>query len=143
VFAGAMQTDIAPANARIEAQAELRLKREKHSRRTLRKSMLNREIWIIAAARTAIGTFGGALRDIPLADLAITAVRGALERSRVPPDQVGHLVMGNVIPTERRDAYLSRVAAIGAGMPHETPAFNVNRLCGSVANGGLHERNTA
>src|SRR6202166_597305 len=93
--------------------------------------MSNREIWIVAAARTAIGTFGGGLKDIPLADLATTAVRGALERSRVPPDQVGHLVMGNVIPTEPRDAYLSRVAAIGAGMPHETPAFNVNRLCGS------------
>jgi acetyl-CoA C-acetyltransferase len=93
--------------------------------------MSNREIWIIAAARTAIGTFGGGLKDIPLADLATTAVRGALERSQVAPDQVGHLVMGNVVPTEPRDAYLSRVAAMGAGIPQETPAFNVNRLCGS------------
>ena len=93
--------------------------------------MSNREIWIIAAARTAIGTFGGGLKDVPLADLATTAVRGALERSQVAPDQVGHLVMGNVIPTGPRDAYLSRVAATGAGIPHKTPAFNVNRLCGS------------
>jgi acetyl-CoA C-acetyltransferase len=77
--------------------------------------MSNREIWIIAAARTAIGTFGGGLKDIPLADLATIAVRGALERSQVAPDQVGHLVMGNVVPTEPRDAYLSRVAAMGAG----------------------------
>ena len=60
--------------------------------------MSNREIWIIAAARTAIGTFGGGLKDVPLADLATTAVRGALERSQVAPDQVSHLVMGNVVP---------------------------------------------
>src|SRR5258708_22857060 len=93
--------------------------------------MSNREIWIIAAARTAIGTFGGGLKDIPLADLATAAVRGALERSQVAPNQADHLVMGNVVPTEPRDAYLSRVAAMGAGVPRETPAFNVNRLCGS------------
>src|ERR1700688_3992864 len=98
--------------------------------------MSNREIWIIAAARTAIGTFGGGLKDVPLADLATTAVRGALERSHVAPDEVGHLVMGNVVPTEPRDAYLSRVAAMGAGIPRETPAFNVNRLCGSALGAG-------
>jgi acetyl-CoA C-acetyltransferase len=95
------------------------------------KTMSEREIWVIAAVRTAVGTFGGALKDVPLADLATTAVRGALERSGVAPDQVGHVVMGNVVPTEPRDAYLGRVAAIGAGIPQETPAFNVNRLCGS------------
>jgi acetyl-CoA C-acetyltransferase len=93
--------------------------------------MSEREIWVIAAVRTAVGTFGGALKDVPLADLATTAVRGALDRSGVAPDQVGHVVMGNVVPTEPRDAYLGRVAAIGAGIPQETPAFNVNRLCGS------------
>jgi acetyl-CoA C-acetyltransferase len=93
--------------------------------------MSNREIWVISAARTAIGTFGGALKDVPLTELATTVVRAALERSGVAPDQVGHVVMGNVVPTEPRDAYLSRVAAIGAGIPQETPAFNVNRLCGS------------
>jgi acetyl-CoA C-acetyltransferase len=90
-----------------------------------------REVFVVAAARTAIGTFGGSLKDLPLADLATLAVRAALERSGVPADAVGHLAMGTVIPTEPRDAYLSRVAAIQAGLPKETPAFNVNRLCGS------------
>ena len=93
--------------------------------------MSNTEIFVIAAARTAIGSFGGALKDVPLSDLASIAVRAALERSGVAPGQVGHLVMGNVIPTEPRDAYLGRIAAMSAGIPKETPAFNVNRLCGS------------
>jgi acetyl-CoA C-acetyltransferase len=90
-----------------------------------------RDVYIVAAARTAIGTFGGSLKDVPLADLATLAVKAALERSGAPADAVGHLAMGTVIPTEPRDAYLSRVAAINAGLPKETPAFNVNRLCGS------------
>ncbi|MDB6141234.1 MAG: beta-ketothiolase [Pseudomonas sp.] len=89
------------------------------------------EVYIVSAARTAIGTFGGSLKDVPLADLATTAVKAALERGGVDPAQVGHLVMGNVIPTEPQDAYISRVAAMNAGLPKETPAFNVNRLCGS------------
>ena len=89
------------------------------------------EIFILSARRTAIGTFGGSLKDVPLADLATTAVKAALERAAVDPALVGHLVMGNVIPTETRDAYISRVAAMNAGIPKETPAYNVNRLCGS------------
>ena len=93
--------------------------------------MTQREILVIGAVRTAIGTFGGSLKDVPLSTLATTAVSASLERSGVEPGQVGHLVMGNVVPTEPRDAYLSRVCAIDAGMPVETPAFNVNRLCGS------------
>ena len=93
--------------------------------------MSTREIFVVGTARTAIGTFGGALKDVPNVQLATTAVRAALERSGVAPDQIGHVVMGNVIPTDVRDAYLSRVAAIDAGCPIETPAFNVNRLCGS------------
>jgi acetyl-CoA C-acetyltransferase len=93
--------------------------------------MTPRDIFVVGAARTAIGTFGGALKDVPNTQLATTAVRAAIERSGVAPDAVGHLVMGNVIPTDVRDAYLSRVAAIDAGCPIETPAFNVNRLCGS------------
>lgn len=88
-------------------------------------------VYVVSAARTAIGSFGGALKEVPLATLATTAVKAALLRSGVAPDQVGHLVMGSVIPTEPRDAYLSRVAAIEAGLPQEVPAFNVNRLCGS------------
>lgn len=90
-----------------------------------------REIYIVGAARTAIGTFGGALKDVPLSQLATTAVREAVRRGGVDAARIGHVVMGNVIPTEPRDAYLARVAAIEAGIPQETPAFNVNRLCGS------------
>ncbi|MES2260313.1 MAG: acetyl-CoA C-acyltransferase family protein [Pseudomonadota bacterium] len=93
--------------------------------------MTQREIVVLGAARTAIGSFGGSLKDVPLSVLATTAVRAALERSGVPPAEVGHVVMGNVVPTEPRDAYLSRVASMDAGIPHETPTFNVNRLCGS------------
>ncbi len=89
------------------------------------------EVFIVAAARTAIGTYGGTLKDTPLADLATLAVKTALARSGAPADAIGHLAMGTVIPTDPRDAYLSRVAAINAGLPKETPAFNVNRLCGS------------
>lgn len=89
------------------------------------------DVFVVSAARTAIGTFGGTLKDTPLSDLATVAVKAALERAGVPPDAVGHLAMGNVIPTEPRDAYLSRVAAMQAGLPQEVPAFNVNRLCGS------------
>jgi acetyl-CoA C-acetyltransferase len=89
------------------------------------------DIFVVSAARTAIGTFGGSLKDVPLADLATTAVKAALQRSGVDPAQVGHLVMGSVIPTETRDAYISRVAAMNADIPKETPAYNVNRLCGS------------
>jgi acetyl-CoA C-acetyltransferase len=93
--------------------------------------MTQRDVFVVGTARTAIGTFGGSLKDVPNTQLATTAVRAALERSGVAPDAVGHVVMGNVIPTDVRDAYLSRVAAIDAGCPIETPAFNVNRLCGS------------
>ena len=89
------------------------------------------EIFILGARRTAIGTFGGALKDVPLAELASTAVKAALQSSQVDPQRIGHVVMGNVIPTEPQDAYLARVAAINAGIPKETPAYNVNRLCGS------------
>ncbi len=92
---------------------------------------LPRDVFVVGAARTAIGTFGGTLKDTPLSQIATTPVKAALQRSRAPADAVGHLAMGNVIPTEPRDAYLSRVAAMDAGCPKETPAFNVNRLCGS------------
>ncbi|MFI4928575.1 MAG: acetyl-CoA C-acyltransferase, partial [Burkholderiales bacterium] len=92
---------------------------------------MTRDIFVVGAARTAIGTFGGGLKDVPLTQLATTAVKEALRRSGADASAVGHVVMGNVIPTDVRDAYLSRVAAIEAGLPVETPAFNVNRLCGS------------
>lgn len=89
------------------------------------------EIFILSARRTAIGTFGGALKDVPLCDLATTAVKAALITSQIDPQRIGHVVMGNVIPTAPQDAYLARVAAINAGIPKQTPAYNVNRLCGS------------
>ncbi|WP_313201310.1 acetyl-CoA C-acyltransferase family protein [Pseudomonas sp.] len=93
--------------------------------------MSSAEIYVVSAVRTAIGGFGGSLKDLPLADLATAVTRAAIERAGVAADQIGHVVMANVIPTEPRDAYLSRVAAMNAGIPKETPAFNVNRLCGS------------
>jgi acetyl-CoA C-acetyltransferase len=93
--------------------------------------MSQREVVVLGAARTPIGTYGGTLKDVPLTELATVAVKAALERSGAAPDVIGHVVMGNVIPTEPRDAYLSRVAAMDAGIPETVPAFNVNRLCGS------------
>jgi acetyl-CoA C-acetyltransferase len=93
--------------------------------------MVQREIFIASAVRTAIGSFGGALKDVANHQLATRVVQAAIERSGVPADAVGHVVLGNVIPTDTKDAYLSRLAAVDAGCPIETPAFNVNRLCGS------------
>ncbi|MES2536937.1 MAG: acetyl-CoA C-acyltransferase family protein [Pseudomonadota bacterium] len=93
--------------------------------------MTQRDVVVTGMARTAIGSFGGSLKDVPLSTLATTVVRAALERSGVAAADVGHVVMGNVIPTEPRDVYLSRIAAMDAGIPKETPALNVSRLCGS------------
>src|SRR5258706_555720 len=90
-----------------------------------------REVLIVGAARTAIGTYGGALKEVPMTQVATAAVRAAVERSGVQVDRFGHVVMGNVVPTDPRDAYLSRVASLDARLPKEVPAFNVNRLCGS------------
>ncbi|NQE47269.1 acetyl-CoA C-acyltransferase family protein [Herbaspirillum rubrisubalbicans] len=93
--------------------------------------MTQREVVVTALARTAIGSFGGSLKEVPPARLATLVLQATLERSGVAPAEVGHVVMGTVIPTEPRDAYLSRIASIDAGIPQETPAYNVNRLCGS------------
>jgi acetyl-CoA C-acetyltransferase len=90
-----------------------------------------KEVIIASGARTAVGTFGGALKDVPPIDLGATAIKEALARAGVKGDEVGHVAVGHVINTETRDMYLSRVAAVNAGISHETPAFNVNRLCGS------------
>lgn len=91
------------------------------------------DIVILSGKRTAIGTFGGSLAGVAPIDLAATAARAALESAKVDPAQIGHVVFGHVINTEPRDMYLSRVAAMDAGIPHGTPAMNVNRLCGSGA----------
>ncbi|MCW1932065.1 acetyl-CoA C-acyltransferase family protein [Pararhodobacter zhoushanensis] len=91
------------------------------------------EIVILGGARSPIGSFGGSLADSAPADLATTVSKAALERAGVEPGQIGAVVFGHVINTIPRDAYLSRVAAMGAGIPDTTPAMNVNRLCGSGA----------
>lgn len=89
------------------------------------------DIVILSGARTAIGTFGGSLAGTPPIDLATTVTKAALDRASVSPEQIGNVVFGHVINTEPRDMYLSRVAAVEAGIPNTTPAMNVNRLCGS------------
>jgi acetyl-CoA C-acetyltransferase len=91
------------------------------------------DIVILDGARTAIGTFGGSLAGMAPIDLGATAAKAAMERSGVEGGQIGHVVFGHVINTEPRDMYLSRVAAMNAGIPDTTPAMNVNRLCGSGA----------
>jgi acetyl-CoA C-acetyltransferase len=91
------------------------------------------DVYILSAARTAIGSFGGALATMPPIDIATFAAKAALERAGVDAGQIGHVVMGHVINTEPRDMYLSRVMAMQAGIPETTPAMNVNRLCGSGA----------
>ncbi|MEC9196954.1 MAG: acetyl-CoA C-acyltransferase family protein [Pseudomonadota bacterium] len=91
------------------------------------------DIVILGGARTAIGTFGGSLSGIAPSALGATVAREAMQRAGVEGAQVGHVVFGQVINTEPRDMYLSRVAAMDAGIPDTTPAMNVNRLCGSGA----------
>ena len=90
-----------------------------------------RDIVILDGARTPIGTFGGSLANTKPIDLASSVTKAAMKRSGVEGPQIGHVVFGHVINTEPRDMYLSRVAALDAGISEETPAMNVNRLCGS------------
>ena len=93
--------------------------------------MAHREIVVLSAMRTAIGKFGGALKDVPPTELAAKVLSCALRKSGLPAGDIGHVVFGNVIHTEQKDMYLARVAAVRGGLPVETPAMNVNRLCGS------------
>jgi acetyl-CoA C-acetyltransferase len=97
-----------------------------------RTHMMNRrEVVVLSALRTPIGSFGKSLKDIPPTALAATVLRAAVARAEIDPAEVGHVCFGQVINTEPRDLYLSRVAAIEGGCGEATPAFNVNRLCGS------------
>lgn len=89
------------------------------------------DIVILDGARTAIGTFGGSLAGTSTIDLGSTVAGAAMERSGVDPRQIGHVAYGHVINTQPADMYLSRRAAMDAGVPETTPAMNVNRLCGS------------
>jgi acetyl-CoA C-acetyltransferase len=92
---------------------------------------MTKEVVVAGGVRTAIGKFGGSLKDFAPTELGALVVREVLARTGVAGQDVGHVVFGNVIATEPKDLYLSRVAAINAGIPDSTPAFNVNRLCGS------------
>jgi acetyl-CoA C-acetyltransferase len=93
--------------------------------------MSDRDVFIVSAVRTAIGTFGGSLRDTPPAELATQVARAALQRAGCEPEHIEHVVFGHVIPTVPQDAYIARVAALQSAIPNTTPAFVVNRLCGS------------
>src|SRR5215468_2378240 len=90
-----------------------------------------REVVVLSGVRTAIGGYGGSLKDSPPSDLAAVCVREAVGRAGVEPGEVGHVVFGNIIHTDAHDHYLARVAGIKGGLPVETPALTLNRLCGS------------
>ena len=92
---------------------------------------MQREVYIVSGVRTAIGDFGGSLKDLPPTELGAQVAREALSRANVSGDEVQHVVFGNVVHTEAKDMYLSRVAAIGAGITQDAPALTLNRLCGS------------
>lgn len=89
------------------------------------------DVFIVAARRSAIGTFGGSLKDVAPGELGSALVRSAVADSGIAPSEIGHVAWGQVIQTEPRDAYIARVAAVNGGIPVETPAVTVNRLCGS------------
>jgi acetyl-CoA C-acetyltransferase len=91
----------------------------------------SREVVVLSGARTAIGGFGGSLKDVPPTDLAAICVREAVSRAGIEPGEVGQVVFGNIIHTDAHDHYLARVAAIKGGLPIEAPALTLNRLCGS------------
>ena len=93
--------------------------------------MSNREVVILSGVRTAIGDYGGSLKDLAPSDLGARVVREAVARAKIDPKDVGQCVIGNVIHTEARDMYVSRLCAVNGGLPHDTGAFTVNRLCGS------------
>jgi acetyl-CoA C-acetyltransferase len=93
--------------------------------------MSTREVVVVSGARTGIGDYGGSLKDFAPTKLGAIAIKEAVARAGIDPKSVGHVVMGSVIHGEARDMYLSRVAAIDAGLPVGTPCLTVNRLCGS------------
>jgi acetyl-CoA C-acetyltransferase len=92
---------------------------------------MSREVVIVSGVRTAIGGYGGSLKDTPPTELAAVCVREAVARAAIDPQSVGHVVFGNVIHTDAHDHYLARVACVKGGLPVEVPALTLNRLCGS------------
>jgi len=105
-------------------------RKEKQNRRR-RKNMTQSEVVVLSGVRTAIGDYGGALKDKPPTELGAAVVREAVKRAGIQPGDVEHVVFGSVIHTDVHDMYLARVAAVNAGIPVETPALTLNRLCGS------------
>ena len=99
--------------------------------------MTNREVVVLSAVRTAVGKFGGALKDILLTELAANVVRESVKRSGISTSDIGGVVFGNVIHTDAKDMYLSRVAALRGGLPVQTTALTLNRMCGSGLQGIL------
>jgi acetyl-CoA C-acetyltransferase len=93
--------------------------------------MAQPEIVVLSGVRTAIGTYGGSLKGKHPTELGATVVREAVKRATIKPEEVGHVVFGSAIPTDTHDIYLARVAAVNGGLPVKTPAFTLNRLCGS------------
>ena len=93
--------------------------------------MNDREVVVLSAVRTAIGKFGGSLKDIPPSELAAKMVCQGMQRSGLTGTDIGHIVFGNVIHTDAKDMYLARVAALRGGLPVGTAALTLNRLCGS------------
>ena len=89
------------------------------------------EVVVLSAVRTAIGKYGGSLKDKSPSELGAVVIREAVNRSGITPEEVGHVVFGNVVHSDQQDMYVSRVAAVNAGIPVETPALTLNRLCGS------------
>ena len=92
---------------------------------------MSREVVVLSAVRSAIGAFGGALSDIEPAELAGTVMKEAISRSGVDPQKINYVTVGNCIPTDSRYPYVPRVASIQAGLPMESIAMQVNRLCSS------------
>jgi len=99
--------------------------------------MTNREVVVLSAVRTAVGKFGGALKDIPPTELAANVVRESVKRSGIATSDIGGVAFGNVIHTDAKDMYLSRVAALRGGLPVQTTALTLNRMCGSGLQGIL------
>ncbi len=88
------------------------------------------EVVLVEGVRTAIGRFGGSLKDVPASDLAAAAIREVLRRTDVPHELIGDVIFG-CVGQVGEDAYIARTSAMKAGLPKETPAFTVNRLCSS------------
>jgi len=103
---------------------------------------MTREVVVVSGVRTAVGTFGGSLKDTPPTALGAMVVKEALARAKVTGEEVGHVVFGNVVHTEPRDMYLARVAALDGGVAQDAPCLTLNRLCGSGLQAIISAANT-